>query len=223
MLTQIETCGKLQTLLKDATTAILLIGTNDNSHIRSSTPPEIVVARLNEITDILFSRYNIGTIAILKPPLKRDQFLNNRLEIRWREILEKLSHKKFIQFHEVNWQNHHTGRDGIHLSNTGISHLEQYVSSIRKNKKQAQMSLVKIGNPNFSEIPEVGTRQKPEVRSLMPSRKRAVGTQAEVPKPEMQPNRKLIKMVVDEVRRLNQPKRNSRNGRRRIKRTKKEE
>ena len=61
------------------------------------------------------------------------------------------------------------------------------------------MSLVRIGHPHFSEIPEVGTRQKPEVRSLMPSRKRAVGTQVEVPKPEMQPNRKLIKMVVDEV------------------------
>ena len=85
------------------------------------------------------------------------------------------------------------------------------------------MSLVKIGNP---EIPEVGSKEKPERRSLMPNRKRAVGTQAEMPKPEIEPNRKIIKIMLEEVQRLNQPKNGSSKntrGRRRRKKPKKEE
>ena len=190
LLTQLKGCSVLQNMLHGATTVVLLIGTNDCSSIRSSLPAQVVTSRLSEIIRLLTEKYRIGTIALLKPPMKTDSVLNSNLEIRWTKIVDHLMDQEVVQLHEVNWKLTHTGRDGVHLSHSGVYHLKEYIKSIKRNKTGPQQYVVvKIGK--FEE-PEVTPVPKPEVKSLMPDRKRAL-LDVDSKRPKRKPHRGLEK------------------------------
>ena len=109
-----------------------MVGTNDQSEIRSATPARRVAHFISRIVETL-AKHGISSVSLLKPPPKADRTQNRRLEAQWVTIVDAFCANRRVSLHELNWELCHLSRDGIHLCESGLRFLARFIKSIKPN------------------------------------------------------------------------------------------
>ena len=127
----------------------LLFGTNDFSFERSCLSNNLLINKYRKA--IVTIKNNNGKPILIKPPVKRNKILNEKINLFWLELEDSLSEIfPDLQINSPFWEEKMTSfHDGIHLTQNGRDFLAHFVRNFRYPSEKAQ-NYVEIRKPTVS-------------------------------------------------------------------------
>ena len=131
-----------------------MVGSNDISGKRHSSPIFILNKQFMELVDAIRRINSSAEIGIIKPPAKADEELTTKGNELWSQLVETFSETDNISMHEIDTFQF-IGRDGIHLTKQGYSKMNHYLNSVRPIPRTGQYGLARFRKKYFGM--EMGT------------------------------------------------------------------